>query len=53
METHQYYSRCREAVNKEKVLIRYCFQRGFYYSVILFFLEQYHATAFLCVPLAP
>ena len=48
-ETHQYYSRCGEAVNKEKVLIHHYFQRGFDYSVILLFLEQYHATACLCV----
>ena len=48
-ETDQYYSRCGEAVNKEKVLIRDYFQRGFDYSVILLFLEQYHATACLCV----
>ena len=46
-ETHQYYSRCGEAVNKEKVLMRYYFQRGFDYSVILLFLEQNHATACL------
>ena len=48
-ETHQYCSRCGEAVNKEKVLISHYFQRGFDYSVILLSSEQYHATACLCV----
>ena len=40
-ETYQYCSRCGAAVNKEEVLIRYYFQRGFDYSVILLFLEKY------------
>ena len=31
-------------MDKEEVLIRYYFQRGFDYSVILLFLEKYHAT---------
>ena len=43
-ETYQYWSRCGAAVDKEEVLIRYYFQRGFDYSVILLFLEKYHAT---------
>ena len=43
-ETYQYCSSCGAAVDKEEVLIRYYFQRGFDYSVILLFLEKYHAT---------
>ena len=31
-------------MNKEEVVIRYYFQRGFDYSDILLFLEKYHAT---------
>ena len=31
-------------MDKEEVLIRYYFQRGFDYSVILLLLEKYHAT---------
>ena len=31
-------------MEKEEVLIRYYFQRGFDYSVILLFLEKYYAT---------
>ena len=48
-ETHQYYSKCGTAVNKEEALIRYYFQRAFDYSVILLVLEKYHATACLGV----
>ena len=43
-ETYQYCSRCVAAVDKEEVLIRYCFQGGFDFSVILLLLEMYHAT---------
>ena len=43
-ETYQYCSSCGAAADKEEVLIRYYFQRGFDYSVILLFLEKYHAT---------
>ena len=42
-ETHKFCSRCGAAVDKEEVLIRYYFQRGFPYSVILLFLKKYHA----------
>ena len=31
-------------MDREEVLIRYYFQRGFDYSVILLFLEKYHPT---------
>ena len=43
-ETYQYCSRCGAAVDKEEVLIPYYFQRWFDYSVILLFIEKYHAT---------
>ena len=43
-ETYHYYSRCVAAMDKEEVLIRCYFQRGFDYSVILLFIENYHAT---------
>ena len=42
-ETHKFCSRCGAAVDKEEVLIRYHFQRGFPYSVIILFLKKYHA----------
>ena len=42
--TYQYCSRCGAAVDKEEVLIRYYFQRGFDYSVILLCFEKYDAT---------
>ena len=42
-ETYKFCSRCGVAVDKEEVLIRYYFQRGFPYSVILLFLKKYHA----------
>ena len=35
--------RCGAAVDKEKVLIRYYLERGFYYSVILQLMKKYHA----------
>ena len=43
-ETYQYCSRCGATVDIEEVLIRHYFQRGFDHSVILLFLEKYHAT---------
>ena len=43
-ETYHYCSRCGAAVDKEGVLIRYYFQRGFDYSVIFLFSEKYHTT---------
>ena len=42
-ETYKFCSRGGVAVDKEEVLIRYYFQRGFPYSVILLFLKKYHA----------
>ena len=41
--TFLFCSRCGAAVDKEEALIRYYFERGFYYSVILQFLKKYHA----------
>ena len=42
-KTNRFCSRCGAAVDKEEVLIRYYFQRGFDYSVVLLFLKKYHA----------
>ena len=44
-ETYKFCSRCGVAVDKEEVLIRYYFQRGFPYFtyIILLFLKNYHA----------
>ena len=41
--TFLFCSRCGAAVDKEEALIRYYFERGFHYSVILQFLKKYHA----------
>ena len=42
-ETYQFCTRCGAAVDKEEILIRCYFQRGFPYSVILLLLK-YHAV---------